>query len=111
MPDVLIENPILNSPYEEPQYHYRFSDEGITNEIVEGRRRSTYVVPIPAPRGRARQLAFASMEEAPLDNPFVDQLRAKVKAWRQGGYPMATNTTHRLLEYWTNPEREGRLFF
>ncbi len=35
MPDTLIENPILNSPYSEPTRHFRFGDEGITNEIVE----------------------------------------------------------------------------
>jgi hypothetical protein len=36
MPDALIENPILNSPYFEPERHFKFSDEGITNEVVEG---------------------------------------------------------------------------
>ena len=35
-----IENPILNSPFEEPSRHFRFSDEGITNEILESRRPS-----------------------------------------------------------------------
>jgi hypothetical protein len=38
MPPVVIENPILNSPFEEPRRHFRFSDEGITNEIIDGRR-------------------------------------------------------------------------
>jgi len=38
MPDTLIENPILNSPYREPTRHFRFGDAGITNEIVETRR-------------------------------------------------------------------------
>ncbi len=31
----LTENPVLNSPYNEPTRHFRFSDEGITSEIVE----------------------------------------------------------------------------
>ena len=35
MPDTIIENPILNSPFREPDRHWRFTDEGITNEIVE----------------------------------------------------------------------------
>jgi hypothetical protein len=34
VPQVVIENPFLNSPFEEPQRHFRFSDEGITNEVV-----------------------------------------------------------------------------
>jgi len=34
MPPVVIENPILNSPEEcaEPTRHFRFTEEGITNE-------------------------------------------------------------------------------
>ncbi len=28
MPDTLIENPILNSPFREPNRHFRFSEEG-----------------------------------------------------------------------------------
>jgi type III restriction enzyme len=38
MSQVVIENPVLNSPFKEPQRHFRFDDEGITNEIVEERR-------------------------------------------------------------------------
>jgi hypothetical protein len=37
MSDVVIENPILNSPFEEPRRHFRFGDEGITNDIVASR--------------------------------------------------------------------------
>lgn len=37
MPQVVIENPVINSPFAEPQRHFRFSDEGITNEIVNTR--------------------------------------------------------------------------
>ncbi len=34
----LIENPIINSPFEEPKRYFRFTDDGITDEIVIGRR-------------------------------------------------------------------------
>jgi len=30
--------------------HFRFDKDGITNEIVEGRRRSTYFMPIARPK-------------------------------------------------------------
>ena len=36
----LIDNPVINSPFEEPLRHFRFTEEGITDEIVAGRRRS-----------------------------------------------------------------------
>jgi hypothetical protein len=38
----VIENPILNSLFEVPSRHFRFNDEGITDEIAEGRRESGY---------------------------------------------------------------------
>ena len=38
MKQVVIENPMLNSPFEEPGRHFKFSDEGITDEVVEARR-------------------------------------------------------------------------
>ena len=42
MSDTIMENSILNSPYREPDRHWRFTGEGITNEIVEGQRHSAY---------------------------------------------------------------------
>jgi type III restriction enzyme len=49
MPSVVIDNPILNSPHREPARHLRFNENGITNEIAEGCRRSTYFMPIAQP--------------------------------------------------------------
>ena len=50
MKQVVIENPIINSPFEEPARHFRFADQGITNEVVDGRRISSYFVPIARPK-------------------------------------------------------------
>jgi type III restriction enzyme len=36
--NVIIENPVINSPFAEPLRHFRFDDDGITNEIVSSRR-------------------------------------------------------------------------
>ena len=33
MATTTIENPVINSPFEEPQRHYRFTDTGITNKV------------------------------------------------------------------------------
>jgi len=43
---VVIANPVINSPFEEPRLHFRFSEQGITDEIDLGRRQSEYFVPI-----------------------------------------------------------------
>ena len=115
MPQVVIDNPILNSPFVEPKQHWRFTDEGITNEIVEARRTSAYFVPIAKPRkqGKDKQLVFDTewTQDRIEENQFINQVRARVALWRDGGYPGATKITRRLLEYWTNPSRENKLFF
>jgi len=64
MADAVIENPILNSPFSEPMRHWRFGDTGITNEIVEGRRPSSYFMPIPASKIRGKQLQLADPVDA-----------------------------------------------
>lgn len=114
MKQVVIENPILNSPYEEPRRHFRFSEEGITNEIVEARRISSYFVPIPqAKKKNPKQLSFETEWTADRieENRFINQVRERVSLWRKGGYVGVTRTTARLLEYWQRPERERKLFF
>ena len=65
MPQVVIENPIINSPYAEPTRHFQFGDEGITNEIVDGRRSSSYFVPIAGPKKKAGQSSFFETEWTP----------------------------------------------
>ncbi len=53
MKQIVIENPILNSPYKEPKRHFKFTEEGITNEIIEERRISSYFIPIAKPKKKA----------------------------------------------------------
>ena len=117
MSDVVIENPIINSPFEEPKRHFRFGQEGITNEIVEDERRSSaYFVPIARSkksRGGPEQQRFDT--EWTLDriqeNKVINDIRRRVGMWRTGGYVGVTPTTARLIAYWTDAERDKRLFF
>ncbi len=113
VPDVIIENPVLNAPYAEPTRYRLFDDDGITNEIAEGRRPSSYFVPIAAPKKKGKQLAFETewIKERQRENDEVNRIRARVAVWRQGGYAGITPTTRRLLDYWCDPERENKLFF
>jgi type III restriction enzyme len=114
MPQVVIENPIINSPFQEPRRHFRFTDEGITNEIVETRRVSQYFVPIAKPRKKgAKQLQFDTewTQDRIEENELVNRIRSRVSLWREGGYVGVTPTTARLLAYWTDTSREKKLFF
>jgi len=111
---VVIENPVINSPFQEPDQHFRFTDEGITNEVIQGRRVSSYFVPIARPRKKGqKQLEFDTewTQDRIEENKLVNQIRARVKLWREGGYIGVTPTTSRLLDYWTDPDREKKLFF
>jgi len=113
VPDVIIENPILNSPYEEPRRHFVFADDGITNEISETRRLSSYFIPIPPPKKRGAQQLFPGdwLGERMKSNEFINRVRGVVERWRQGGFQGVTPLTRSLLEYWREPERERPLFF
>ena len=55
MSKVTIKNPVINSPFQEPQRHFKITQRGITEDIVEGRRRSEYFIPMPKPRKQSRE--------------------------------------------------------
>ena len=96
MSNVTIENPVINSPFEEPQRHFKFNARGITEEIAEGRRRSEYFMPFPKPKKQPGQpqlqfeLPNRDLREA---NTFINSVRTQVATWRQSGYPGVTPTT------------------
>lgn len=43
---VLIENPIINSPFREPDKHFAFDDYAIKNEVIDDHWPSSYFMPI-----------------------------------------------------------------
>jgi type III restriction enzyme len=114
MKQVVIENPVINSPFDEPKRHFRFSDEGITNEIVSERRTSSYFIPIAAPKKKGKKQLFFETEwtrDRIEENKFINQVRARVKQWRENKHFGVSQVTAQLLQYWTRPERERKLFF
>ena len=113
MRTVVIENPILNSPFDEPRRHFRFSEDGITDDIVDSRRVSSYFMPIPAAKKKGKQLQFDTewTRDRIEENRFINQVRERVATWRQGGYVGITSVTRELLAHWTNSDRDRKLFF
>ena len=87
MSDVVISNPVINSPFDEPTRHFRFDEDGITEEIVAGRRVSSYFMPIARTK-KKQQLAFETewTSDRLEENRLVNQIRGKVDLWRRGGY-------------------------
>jgi type III restriction enzyme len=113
MPQVIIPNPVLNSPFDEPTRYFFFDEDGITDKIVESRRLSSYFVPVPKPKKKGRQLVLGTewTEDRIEENKFINAVRNTVAKWRFGGYDGVTGVTRQLLEYWRNPDRERRLYF
>ena len=98
-PQTVIENPFLNGPFDEPTRHFRFGDEGITDEVVEGRRASSYFVPIPKAKKKGGQLQFETEWTADRieESRFINQVRERISRLRAGGWPGVTPTTRALL--------------
>ena len=105
MPRTTIDRLIINSPYEEPQRHWRYDRQTRTFELVAGRRPAGYVVASGDSRAFDDPGIFVEI-------PLVNRIRPRVKAWREAGYPGVTSITKRLLEHWRDPEEfERRRFF
>jgi len=119
--------PILNSPYECPRRHWELDGEGRpTGRIVENRRRSELITPVPRParRGReqGRQRSFVLGDEAGLSSeeqeynptPIINEIRDYVAQWRHSRpeHWQVTPATARLLVHWRQHQFEGiRPFF
>jgi type III restriction enzyme len=96
---------IINSPFREPDLHWHFDAERHTHVKQAGRRPAGYVIssgPKAGPNDAGQLVPI----------PLVNQIRPRVKAWREAGYPCATGTTLRLLEHWYDKDvRDGKQFF
>jgi type III restriction enzyme len=101
---MLVDNPIVNSPFEEPARYWAY-EEG-QPILKEGRRPAGYYLKA---RTRGPQISLLEEEFVPLE--LVNTIRERVKAWRQRSYPGVTPITRQLLNHWNNPDRERKLFF
>jgi type III restriction enzyme len=101
---MLVDNPIINSPFEEPTRWWAY-EEGHP-VLKEGRRPAGYYF---RTRTHAAQMAMFEEEFIPLD--LVNTIRLRVKNWREQDYPGVTSVTRQLLKHWNNPNRVRKLFF
>lgn len=102
-----VPQPILNSPYDEPRWHW-FIEEGKPCEKRKGRRPSVYYY--RPPRGATGADAGSEVGTA-IEMKLVNLIRERVKAWREAGYPGVTRTTEELLNWWRREGRKTPLFF
>ena len=125
MSEAFFRHPILNSPYEVPQRHWKLDRDGLpTDGIVASRRKAEFLSPVPAPkaeRGQTTRLRLAlgeqrlsTTEQQYNPYPIINRIRSEVDRWRR--LPEAkwgvTPETARLLRHWRGHEfQDLRPFF
>ncbi|MCX8081723.1 MAG: DEAD/DEAH box helicase family protein [Bacteroidia bacterium] len=111
------ENPILNSPYEEPLLHYATDADGSLNykNIIQGRRIFTPDIQVVPTRQDPQSSIFEVNDlTAEYSDHLINLCRKEVGKWRTEKYPNTTRVTKELLQFWfENPERHAqiKLFF
>ena len=111
------DNPILNSPYEEPEWHYATDNDGSLNynDVRKGRRIFTPDInAIPSRQGSQGSMFEVNDYAEEYGNQLVNLIRKEVGIWRNDKYPNTTRVTRELLMFWfNNPERHAihKLFF
>lgn len=111
------ENPILNSPYDEPKLHYATDVDGSLNysDIREGRRIfTTDIQVIPTRQGPQGSIFEVNDFAAEYGTHIINLCRKEVGKWREEKYPNTTRVTKELLLFWfLNPDRHAtkQLFF
>ncbi len=108
-----IDNPVINSPFVEPERHFRVVDGQVSGDIEPRRRPSEFFVPVAQPKKKsaaqlALQLGGGTRQQS---NEVVNEIRQAVGRWRLQGYPHTTAITRELLAYWRAEDRDRRLFF
>jgi type III restriction enzyme len=110
------QNPILNSPYKEPQLHYATDVDGSLdyNNIVKGRRIFTPDIQVIPQRQKDQKSIFEVNDlKAQYGTHLINLIRNEVKKWRNT-YEGTTRVTRELLDFWfRNTERHAvqKLFF
>jgi type III restriction enzyme len=99
-----VPEPILCSPFEEPDVHWRIHANEPPEKIL-GRRKAVYFY---RPKGRDAAAEGAGEER---ELALVNLIRPRIAEWRRGGYKGATRTTLDLLQWWRREGRKHRLFF
>lgn len=131
MSNSFFEEPILNSPYEEPARHHALDGEGQPTDLppIAGRRPSALLSPIPKSKKRRSKKADDEQQKLKLHvddgvssedqeynpTPIINDIRTQLKQWRAISNPQdwgVTPATARLLQHWRSHEFHGiRPFF
>lgn len=102
----IIDQLIINSPYAEPGEHWRYDRETRLFTREQERRKAGYIRASEKSRSFDDPGIFVEL-------PLVNQIRPRVKVWREADYPGASGITKRLLQHWRDRDQRdaNRQFF
>lgn len=98
-----IKNLIICNPYKEPNRHWKYNHGLKKFELKNERRSAGFLI---------------ATKNKIVDDPgkfqeieLVNQIRKRVRRWKEKGYPNATSITKQLLKFWNEREGEESKFF
>ena len=101
-----VEQPIVNSPFHFPQYHWDLDTSAkALDHVLEGRRPSQDIPPVAGNKKMQGRIGLPGQFGAvwePLE--LVNDIRERVLEWQGADYEGATPTSRELIYHWTNPE-------
>ena len=100
----IIDQLIINSPYEEPKEHWSYNPETQTFDRIQGRRSAGYFV---AGQGSNQFNDLGEFKQLPQ----VNEIRKRVRTWREKNYIGVTSITRKLLDHWYSKDVRYFPFF
>ena len=97
---------ILNSPYSEPGWHWRYVEAERLHRVDPSRRESCYARREVVGSGRRRRVYQRTKA---LD--LVNEIRPLIREWRAGEWEEATDVSRSLLSHWSRHREDGRRLF
>jgi type III restriction enzyme len=99
-----IDQLIINSPYTEPALHWKYNYQKQTFERAAGCRPAGYYV-----AGQGSNAYNDIGEFKPI--PLVNEIRKRVKTWKENNYPGITGITRKLINHWNDKDQRPHPFF
>jgi len=105
------EEPIINGPYDEPQFWWDY-EKGTGRALkMTGRRAASYFWTTQKVMTGQQSLEGMESDFGSEKLELVNRLREDVARWRESDYENATQTTKKLLRHWRSEDRKRRFFF
>jgi len=99
-----IEKLVINSPYHEPKEHWMYDASSKDFSRQLGRRSAGYFIAGQGSNDYNDVGEFIML-------PMVNEIRSRVKSWREKDYPGITSITRKLIEHWYAKDVRRHSFF